>query len=400
MGVDWNRKLSSRAAGLQGSITRKLMGAIEDPEMISLGGGLPAWDLFPIGEIRAILDDVLRTDGPAALQYGTSEGYRPLREAIAERCRGRGISIEPAEVLIDTGSMQGLDLLAKLFLDPGDVVVVEDPTFLTALQCFRFFGARFLTVPVDDEGMQVDRLPEILERKEVKLLYTMPTFQNPTGVTLSFSRRRALLEIAARFGVPIVEDDSYGELRYEGDALPTLKALDREGIVTYLASFSKTLSPGLRLGFLAAPKPIQEKVLFAKQAADLHSPLLSQRIAHEFLKRGLLDPHIGRLVAAYRSRRDSMLKALERHFPSGSRWSHPQGGFFLWASFSPGIDTTRLLEDAMRENVMFVPGATFFANGGGESSLRLNFSAYEEDKLEVGVERLARVVACGTARVR
>jgi 2-aminoadipate transaminase len=368
------------------------MNVLEDREILSLGGGLPAWDLFPLEEIREVVDFVLSTDGPAALQYGTSEGYRPLREAIAERWRGRELSLDADDVLIDTGSMQALDLLGKLLLDPGDAVVVCEPTFLTALQCFRFFGARFLTVPVDEEGMQVERLPEVLAKNAVKFLYVMPTFQNPTGVTLSLPRRKKLLEIAARFGVPVIEDDSYGELRYEGQDLASLKALDREGIVTYLASFSKTLSPGLRLGFIAAPKPIQEKLLFAKQASDLHSPLLSQRIAHEFLRRGLLDPHIQRLVAAYRNRRDSMLKALEAHFPSGVRWSRPQGGFFLWVSLPAGMDAGQLLGEAIRQKVMFVPGAAFYANGGGENSLRLNFSSYDEKKLSLGIERLSRAV--------
>jgi 2-aminoadipate transaminase len=220
----------------------------------------------------------------------------------------------------------------------------------------------------------------------------MPTFQNPTGATLSLARRRELLDIAARFGVPIIEDDSYGELRYEGEALPPLKALDKEGVVIYLASFSKILSPGLRLGFVLAPRPLQEKLLYAKQAADLHTSLLSQRIAHEFLRRDLLDAHVHRIVEAYRTRRNAMLNALEARFPSGVRWSRPQGGFFLWVTLPDGMNADRLLEAAMREKVMFVPGSCYFANGGGESSLRLNFSAYGEEKLACGIERLARAI--------
>jgi len=398
MGVDWKTKFADRVGGLHGSMTRKLMSVLDDPEIISLGGGLPAWDLFPLDAIRQVVDDLLRTDGAATLQYGTSEGYRPLREALAERCRSRGLKVSTEDVLIDTGSMQGIDLLAKLFLDKGDAVVVEDPTFLTALQAFRFFQARFLTVGVDEEGMQVERLPELLETNPVKFIYVMPTFQNPTGATLSLARRHELLDVAARFGVPVVEDDSYGELRYEGEALPPLKALDEEGVVVYLSSFSKTLSPGLRLGFVAAPGPLQEKLLFAKQSADLHTTVLSQRIAHEFLRRDLLDPHIRGIVAAYRRRRDAMLMALEEHFPRGVRWSRPEGGFFLWVTLPEGMNADRLLEEAMREKVMFVPGSCYFANftnGGGESSLRLNFSAYGEEKLTRGIERLARAIARG-----
>lgn len=214
---------------------------------------------------------------------------------------------------------------------------------------------------------------------------------NPTGATLSLARRHELLEVAARFGVPVVEDDSYGELRHEEEALPPLKALDEDGVVVYLSSFSKTLSPGLRLGFVVAPGPLQEK-LFAKQAADLRTTLLSQRIAHEFLRRDILDPHIRGIVAAYRRRRDAMLKALEERFPRGVRWSRPEGGFFLWVTLPAGMDADRLLEEAIREKVMFVPGSCYFANGGGESSLRLNFSAYGEEKLTLGIERLARAI--------
>ncbi len=392
MTIDWQAKYSERAAGLYGSMTRKLMHVLADPEIISFGGGLPAWDLFPVEQVREVTNDILQTDGPAALQYGTSEGYGPLRAQLVERCRRRGFSLALDNLIVDTGSMQGIDLAGKLFLDPGDAVVVEDPTFLTALQAFSFYRARYLTVPTDEDGLRVDLLPEILEQHRVKFIYIMPTFQNPSGRTLSLERRRLLVEIADHYGTPIVEDDSYGELRYSGEHLPTLKALDRSECVIYLGSFSKTLSPGLRVGYLVGPTVIMEKLVFAKQAADLHTSLLPQRIASEFLRRDLLDPHIQVIIQHYRRRRDAMLAALDRYFPPGMRWTEPRGGIFLWVTLPDGMDAARLFDDAVAEKVVFVPGGNYFANGGGQNTMRLNFSAYQENRIALGIERLARVV--------
>jgi 2-aminoadipate transaminase len=299
-------------------------------------------------------------------------------------------------VIIDTGSMQGIDLAGKLMLDPGDTVVLGDPTFLTALQAFSFYRAKYLTVPLDDEGMQVDLLPEILETNSPKFIYIMPTFQNPTGRTLSLERRQRLVEIASHYRVPIVEDDAYGELRYDGDPLPTLKSLDKEGIVIYLGSFSKTLSPGLRVGFIIAPTALMEKLVFAKQAADLHTSLLPQRIACEFLSRDLLDPHIKTIIRNYRQRRDAMLEALDQHFPDDTisriSWTRPEGGIFLWVTLPAGMDAGQLFEQAVAEKVVYVPGSNYFANGGGEGTMRLNFSAYDEETITLGIKRLARVI--------
>jgi DNA-binding transcriptional MocR family regulator len=390
--MDWNTKYSERAAGLYGSMTRRLMHVMADPEVISFGGGLPAWDLFPVEKIREITDDLLRTDGPATLQYSTSEGYLPFREQLTKRYRHRGCDISVENVIIDTGSMQGIDLAGKLMLDPGDIVILGDPTFLTALQAFSFYRARYLTVPLDDEGMQIDLLPEILETNTPKFIYIMPTFQNPTGRTLSLERRHRLVEIANYYGVPIVEDDAYGELRYDGDPLPTLKSLDTEGNVIYLGSFSKTLSPGLRVGFIIAPSALMEKLVFAKQAADLHTSLLPQRIACEFLSRDLLDPHIETIIGNYRQRRDAMLEALDQHFPDDVRWTRPEGGIFLWVTLPAGMDAGQLFEQAVAEKVVFVPGSNYFANGGGAGTMRLNFSAYDEETISLGIERLATVI--------
>ncbi len=390
--IDWQSIFSKRAQGLYGSMTRKLMHVMADPEIISFGGGLPAWDLFPVTRVRQVCDELLAEDGPAVLQYSTSEGYLPFRQALAERYQERGCRISVENVIIDTGSMQGIDLMAKLTLDRGDAVLLGDPTFLTALQAFSSYRATYLTVPLDDEGMQVDRLPEILEHNRVKFIYIMPTFQNPSGRTLSLERRRKLVAIAGRYGVPILEDDSYGELRYDGQHLPTLKALDEAGVVVYLGSFSKILSPGLRVGFILAPDAMLEKLVFAKQAADLHTSVLPQRIAHEFLKQDLLDDHIQTIIANYRQRRDAMLSAMERFFPDGVRWTRPEGGIFLWVTLPEGRDAAELFDRALEHKVVFVPGGNYYANGGGENSMRLNFSAYKPERIAEGIERLGKAI--------
>jgi DNA-binding transcriptional MocR family regulator len=377
---------------MYGSMTRQLMHLIADPEVISFGGGLPAWELFPVEQVKEVTNYILDSDGPAALQYGTSEGYKPLRQAVAERYRKKGFDITEDNVLITCGSQQGIDLVSKLFLDKGATLVVGDPTFLMALQTFSLFQAGCLTVPLDEEGMRVGLLPEILEQNDVKFIYVMPNFQNPSGVTLSLERRKRLVEIAQRYGVPILEDDAYGELRYSGEALPALKALDKGQQVIYLGSFSKVLSPGLRVSALVAPDGVMEKLVFAKQAADLHTDNLAQRIVYEFLCRDLLDPHIQVIINSYRKRRDAMLQAMERYFRAGVSWTKPDGGIFLWVTLPQGMDAMGLFEKAIQAKVAYVPGSCYYANGGGDNSMRVNFSACDEGKIEVGIQRLAKVI--------
>ena len=391
MMIPWQNKFSTRTEGLYGSMTRKLMHLLQDPEVISFGGGLPAWDLFPVAQVRAITDKLLDSDGPALLQYSASEGYGPLREAITQRYQQRGFDITIDNVLIDTGSMQGIDLIGKLFLDEGDKVVVGDPTFLTALQAFSFYGVRYLTIPLDDAGMQVERLPALLTEGEIKFIYIMPTFQNPSGQTLSLERRYQLVDIADHYGVPIVEDNAYGDLRYDGEPMPALKAINSDGVI-YLGSFSKVLSPGLRVGYMIAPEAIMEKLVYAKQAADLHTSILPQRIAHEFMVQGLLEPHIQTIITGYRQRRDVMLTSLNRYFPSDVTWSQPAGGMFLWVELPPTQSATELFERAIAGKVAYVPGANYFANGGGENTMRLNFSANSVEMTQQGIRRLASVM--------
>jgi 2-aminoadipate transaminase len=393
MAMDWEKKYCERASAMYGSMTRQLMHLIADPEVISFGGGLPAWDLFPVDSVKAITNAIFEGDGPAALQYGTSEGYLPLRQAVAERYREKGFAIGPENVLITSGAQQGIDLMSKLFIDKGDVVVVGDPTFLTALQSFSLFQAEYLSAPLDEEGMQVERLPEILEKHNVKFIYVMPNFQNPSGITLSLERRKRLMDMARQYRVPILEDDAYGELRYSGEALPALKAMDTENQVIYLGSFSKVLSPGIRVSALIAPEETMEKLVFAKQAADLHTDNLAQRIVCEFIERDLLDSHIRVIISCYRKRRDAMLKAMDRYLPKGVRWIKPDGGIFLWATLPRGLDSMALFEKAVKAKVAYVPGSCYYAKGGGEGDIRLNFTACDEEKIETGIRRLAEVIA-------
>jgi len=392
MPFDWQKKYCERVGHLYGSMTRQLMHLISDPEVISFGGGLPAWDLFPVEEVKDVVNQALDSDGPAILQYGTSEGYEPLRLAVVDRYRRRGFEVTKDNILITSGSQQGLDLISKLFLDKGSAVLVEDPTFLTALQAFSLFQARCLTIPIDDEGMRVDLLPDILGDNDVKFIYVMPNFQNPSGVTLSLGRRKELLKVAKQYGVPVVEDDAYGELRYSGRPAPSLKRLDDTGQVIYLSSFSKVLSPGLRVSALMAPDGVMEKLVFAKQAADLHTDNLAQRIAHGFLALNLLDPHIQVIIESYRKRRDAMLQAMERYFPPEVSWTKPDGGIFLWVTLPNGMDATGLFEKAVQAKVAYVPGSSYYANGGGENKMRLNFSACDPPIIQMGIERLAKVI--------
>jgi 2-aminoadipate transaminase len=338
----WEERYALRMGRMRSSIIRELLKLTERPEVISFAGGLPAPEVFPIEEFRAAADRVLSEHGPEALQYSTTEGYRPLREMIARHTARYGIVAKPENVLITSGSQQALDLLGRVFLNPGDRILVERPTYLGALQAWNAYQAEYIGVPMDDEGLRTDYLEEAL-RAGPKFIYALPNFQNPTGVTLSLERRRRLVELAAEAGVPIIEDDPYGQLRYEGEHLPPLVVLEGQlhsnddeccysGNVIYLSTFSKTLAPGLRLGWVIAPTEVINRLVQAKQGADLHTSTFIQMVAYEVARGGFLDRHVREIRAVYRARRDAMLAALEEYFPEGARWTHPQGGLFLWAT--------------------------------------------------------------------
>ncbi|HEU5423228.1 MAG TPA: PLP-dependent aminotransferase family protein [Nitrolancea sp.] len=363
------------------------------PDVISFASGVPSPDLYPIEQIRSLLDEALHQSGQSLLQYCPTEGYMPLREVLADWMARFGDPVDPASVVVVSGSQQGLYLLARTLLEPGDVVAVESPTYLGAIQVFRSVGARLLPIPVDEEGMRVELLEESIGRRRPKLIYTLPTFQNPTGATLSLERRRRLLALAARHQVPIIEDDPYGALRYEGRSLPSLHALDEAGTVIYLSTISKMLFPGFRIGWLAAPRPVIERLGLMKQIVDLDTNPLAQWAVWAFLERGLLVEHVERLRAVYPQRRDQMLAALARACGGALELGRPEGGFYLWGRLTGGLRSRDLLPQAARRGVAFAPGAPFHLDGGGEATLRLNFTLPDEAAIEVGVARLAAALA-------
>jgi 2-aminoadipate transaminase len=397
MPVLWEQLYARRAEGMRVSDIREILKVTAQPEVISLAGGLPAPELFPVDEYRRAFEWVLEVDGATALQYGPSEGYRPLREFLARRLSTFGVRCGVDDILITNGSQQALDLLGKILLDPGDQVMVERPTYLGALQAFNQYEARYVVVGMDDDGMCVDDVERILEQRgaeerRIKFIYAIPTFQNPTGRSMSLERRERLVQIASQYGVPIVEDDPYGELRFEGEHLPTLKALDTTGCVIYLGTFSKILAPGLRLGWVVAAPEALEGLLHAKQPSDLHTGMAQQMATYVVCKDGFVDQQVERIKTFYKERRDVMLRALEEHFPGDARFTRPAGGLFVWAELPRSLDTRELLIEAVREKVAFVPGQGFHPDHSGTNTMRLNFSNVPPDQLREGVRRLGKAI--------
>jgi 2-aminoadipate transaminase len=399
MPVSWTSRYAKRTAGITSSVIRELLKLVRKPGMISFAGGLPAPEVFPVARIRESCLRVLDHAGPEALQYSPTEGYLPLREQIAAGLASQGVPLRAENILITCGSQQALDLLGKLLIDSGDRIVVEAPTYLGALQAFDVFGAEYVAVPVDHDGLCLDQVEAAL-RSGPKFLYVMPNFQNPAGVTLALERRRQLVSLAEKFGVPIVEDDPYEKLRYEGESLPPLIALDPAyrgpgeaggGNVIYLSTFSKTLAPGLRLGWIAGPAGVIAKLVQIKQGADLHTSTFSQMLAYEAATGGFLERHTRTICRVYRERRDAMLDALQAMLPPGAACTRPQGGLFLWATLPEGMDSRALLEHALAEGVAFVPGDCFYAGGSeiGRRQMRLNFSYVEPERIREGIRRLS-----------
>ncbi len=396
----WEHRFAQRTQKMKGSAIRELLKLVEQPDVISFAGGLPAPDIFPIEELRAAIDRVLVTKGPMALQYGSTEGYTPLREMIARHASRYGITVSAENIVITSGSQQALDLLGKIFINRGDRVLVESPTYLGALQAWNAYGAEYVPVPSDENGMNPDYLEEAL-RTGPKFMYVLPNFQNPTGATIPLERRMRILDLADRYGVPIIEDDPYGQLRFEGEHLPALNVLDSQmrtgdatysGNVIYLSTFSKILAPGLRLAWVIAPSEVIRKLVLAKQGADLHTATFNQVVAHEVGQHGFIDQHIQLIRRVYHERRDNMFDTLEEHMPQEIRWTRPQGGLFLWITCPPSINTDELFKEAVAEKVAFVPGSGFHPNGGGTNTMRINFSFPTPEQTNEGVARLARVL--------
>jgi 2-aminoadipate transaminase len=387
-----------RLARMGASAIREILKVTERPEVISFAGGLPAPELFPVEALARAHAEVFAEEGAQACQYSTTEGWRPLREWVAARMRLRGIEgADAGRVLITSGSQQGIDLVGKIFLDPGDAVVVENPCYLAALQVFGGYEARLLAVGSDDEGMRVDEVERAIASapRPPKLIYVVSQFHNPKGTTLTLERRRALIEVSRRHGVPIVEDDPYGELRFAGESVAPLAALDSDGLVIYLSTFSKTLSPGMRVGWAHASEEVFGALVRAKQAADLHTNTIQQRAAARLLSFFDFDAHVEQIKSVYGERRGSMLAALAEHFPAEARWTRPEGGLFLWVELPASVRAEELFERAIAERVAFVPGAPFFAADPRSNFMRLNFSNSTPAAIEEGISRLGRLLKEG-----
>ena len=386
-------QLAARARTVGGSPVRDILAVTARPEVINFAGGLPAPELFDADGIAAAYRTVLAGTPARALQYSTTEGEPALRAALAERTTTRGLPTTPDDLLVTTGSQQALSLLATALVEPGDTVLVESPCYLAALQAFALAGARVVAVPGDEHGIDPQALDDLVARERPKLLYTVPTFQNPTGRTLPAARRAAVAEVAARRGLWIVEDDPYGELRYAGTRVPWIAAHPgAEDRTVLLGSFSKVMAPGLRLGWLRAPAGLRRACAVAKQAADLHTPTVNQLAAARYLADNDLDAHVARVAAVYGTRRDAMLAGLPDALPDGSAWTRPDGGMFLWARLPDGHDTTALLPEVVRHDVAYVPGAPFYAGDPDRATLRLCFVTQTPDEITEGLRRLGNAL--------
>ena len=398
METPWEYRYAHRMKGMKSSIIRELLKLTQKPEMISFAGGLPSPEVFPVEAFKEAAYRALEESPEKALQYGTTEGYAPLRELIAARSARYGLKVSAANISITSGSQQALDLLGRLFINRGDRIIVENPTYLGAIQAWNAYGAEYIPVPMDEDGMITSELEKGL-RKGAKFIYVLPNFQNPSGVTLSLQRRKELVELADRYGVPIVEDDPYGQIRFEGEHLPPVTVVDSQfrgddggnydGNVIYLSTFSKLLAPGIRIAWAIGAETVIRKLVQAKQGADLHTSSFNQIAVHEVSKNDFLDEHVKLIRATYKERRDAMLEAMDELFPAEVTWTRPQGGMFLFVHLPEGMNATKLFEKAIERNVAYVPGAAFHAAGGGENTLRMNFSYSTPDTIREGIARLA-----------
>jgi len=392
--LDWTPHLATRTQGMTSSAIRELLKLTDDPEVISFAGGLPAPEFFPLREIKEACQYVIDKSGEQALQYSATEGYGPLKEYLATAMHKYGIPAEPENVLLTNGSQQALNLVGEIFINPGDYILTSSPTYLGAIQAWNAYQTRYQTINLDDEGMIVDEVEEAYEKvvadsgRPPKFIYVLPNFHNPAGTTLPLERRRRLAEIAEKLNLPVVEDDPYGQLRYEGEDITPIESFIPERTI-YLGTFSKIMTPGLRLGWIVCPEVLMTRFVQAKQGADLHTGTFVQHIASDIASRGLLKPHIKHLRKVYKKRRDTMLEALTEFWPTSCSWTRPQGGLFLWARTPKSIDTQEFFKLAIAEKVAYVPGVNFYPNrDGGQNAMRLNFSYASSDMIVEGIHRL------------
>jgi 2-aminoadipate transaminase len=397
MAETFDRFFSVSSQQMKKSAIREILKLTQKPEMISFAGGLPSPDSFPIDDIKKITCEVLEQDGPAALQYGTTDGDNKLRSLLAERHKKDGLSLALNNIVITTGSQQALDLAGKIFINPGDVVICGLPSYLGGLNAFTVYGARLKGIPLDDHGMRPDLLEKaVIKLKEegsiIKFLYVIPDFQNPTGVTMPRSRRLEIIRMAERYDFLIVEDSPYRDVRFEGTSQPLMSSLDTAGRVITLNTFSKILAPGFRLAWVIGHPDLIDKIITAKQSADLCSPAFTQKITARYMEKGLLDLNLKKTVALYRERRDHMLRCFREFMPEGVKWTEPEGGLFLFVTLPPSMDAAKLLERAIKKNVAFVCGSVFYCNNEGQNTMRLNFSYAGPEDTCKGVSRLADAI--------
>ena len=386
--IEW--RFSERASQLQSSFIREILKITQRPEIISFAGGLPSPATFPVEHMKAAYDKVLSTTGKVALQYGPTDGYAPLREWIANSLSTDSCKIVPEQVLMTSGSQQALDLLGKVLIDEGSRVLVETPSYLGALQAFSVYRPEFKSVATDDHGLVPSSIDAVAEG--ARMLYALPNFQNPTGRSLSIERRVELVETCARLGIPLIEDDPYGSLSYKGEPFPKMLNMNPDGVI-YMGSFSKVLTPGIRLGYVVAPLPLVRRLELAKQAADLHTAQLTQMVVYEVVKDGFLDTHIPSIRTLYANQCQVMLDAMAEQFPAGVQWTRPEGGMFIWVTLPKHIDAMALLDQAIAAKVAFVPGAPFYANDPETNTLRLSFVTVPPERIREGIAILGKLIA-------
>ncbi|MDQ2820900.1 MAG: PLP-dependent aminotransferase family protein [Pseudomonadota bacterium] len=390
--IQW--QFSERASQLQSSFIREILKITQRPDIISFAGGLPSPLTFPVERMKASFDKVLSDHGKVALQYGPTDGYAPLREWIANSLSIDGARIAPEQILMTSGSQQALDLLGKVLIDEGSRVLVETPSYLGALQAFSVYRPEFASVDTDDDGLVPSSIAAVADG--ARLLYALPNFQNPTGRSLSVARRVELVETCARLGLPLIEDDPYGALSYRGEPFPKMLSMNPDGVI-YMGSFSKVLTPGIRLGYVCAPLPLVRRLELAKQAADLHTAQLTQMVVYDVIKDGFLDEHIPTIRTLYGNQCQAMLDAMDEHFPKSVSWTRPEGGMFIWVTLPDSIDTMKLLDQAIAAKVAFVPGAPFYANAPATNTLRLSFVTVSPERIREGIAILGKLIAANLA---
>jgi len=386
-------KFASRVKELKPSDIQEMFKVIAKPEVISFASGVPDPDLFPVKEIDEITSKIIRQNGDMALQYNTTEGYVPLRKKIALRMKYNGVESSSENIIITSGAQQGLELSAKLFLNKGDAVICESPTYSGAINAFKSYSPEFIQITTDKNGMKMDELKKVLEtRNNIKMIYVITDFQNPTGKSWSVERRKELIELSKSYDIPIIEDSAYEEIYFTDNKKPTLKSLDTGGRVIYLGSFSKTFCPGLRMGWIEVKKSILKNYITLKQSSDMHTNILAQMQIDKYLELYDFDAHIDNIISSYKNKRDKMINAIKKYFPSSCSHTYPEGGMFIWVVMPDKLDGRKVLDEALKENVAFIPGESFYPDRETKNTFRLNFSNAEESKIEKGIEKLAVVL--------